>query len=480
MTRRAKRRPRPTQPTMFQITRMPECACVDQRHLELVRRQLSCAVNTFEQLPTGGVARHQLQKAFLKPDGDQVRLPQGLVSLLETKLRLLGHTVVTTSRRLRLARLETDHRILDTVPPHFRSLLAKMSQEAMGQILIQRPSEVPDLVAAIGAYWPQARIIVGLKSRADARRLRKLVEPLTVRPVSDEPWAHVSVRRYPSEAIRIVAGLEAECANSTYADILIYADSESALKYARSTDGWLGGDIMKFAALPESLRLSERELMELHAAFGARILHFGLLRQGLSRVTAIPVAFRCQSSGATPVNLSEKRSRIWSNLERNAALKTLALQLMPTTCKRPAAPLGRPFRGLALPEQVRDKARALLGRCGSLAIVVESLEHGRALQALLPEAELLSRESSPADSERALSICTMHDVQKHRLSASVVIRADGIGPWPLAGPTFRSASSRPERLIIDVVDCGPNGPLRWTDFPARLSHYASMGWGLEI
>lgn len=116
-----------------------------------------------------------------------------------------------------------------------------------------------------------------------------------------------------------------------------------------------------------------------------------------------------------------------------------------------------------------------------VAVLVESVEHGRQLASLLPNWQLKwSDPSINLKRDRHLINCqqtivTMSQALQTRLVADVVIRADGTEtPWNKKWLCFRNAPRRSPILIIDLKDEFDDVARMATG--QRQNDYITLGW----
>ncbi|MBX7165134.1 MAG: hypothetical protein K1X74_02180 [Pirellulales bacterium] len=273
--------------------------------------------------------------------------------------------------------------------------------------------------------------------------------------------------------VRVVPGVELECVNDTYADILIAAGLDAALWYAQRTRGLTGGPIGRFAAVSRAAKLTAREALLLEAAFGPVIFDAGVACSGNASAAFGLLPVPAVLADRRTLTLDEKRAAIWHNTERNEQIRDFVMEYRrsyrrPLSARWPLAP------------KLRATLEGLRRADSAAAIIVETVEHGRILQELLPDSALrsLAPRVSSSKSERAFTICTQQFVERHGLSASLVIRADGPGAWPCSDSVIKVHRRIRQLVVLDVLDVGPDRPAAWTRMDTRLSAYVRQGWEL--
>lgn len=112
----------------------------------------------------------------------------------------------------------------------------------------------------------------------------------------------------------------------------------------------------------------------------------------------------------------------------------------------------------------------------SVAVLVESTEHGRVLQALLPDWELHSAHSIssclPMMVDRA--IVTLSYARQWGLSVDVLMRADGGEDCPWGDALVESVASSGEMLLVDLADWRDQRAAKTTK--SRHTAYEQRGW----
>jgi hypothetical protein len=116
-----------------------------------------------------------------------------------------------------------------------------------------------------------------------------------------------------------------------------------------------------------------------------------------------------------------------------------------------------------------------------VAILVESIEHGRRLQTMLPAWPLLAATGDQRPVHAQTSIVTQTYASQHPIDAHVLVRADG-GESPLNIKDFCAPAQQPAQkdnsnalaLLIDFKDDFDAHAIDNTE--ARVRDYQQRGW----
>jgi hypothetical protein len=266
------------------------------------------------------------------------------------------------------------------------------------------------LVAAAALAFPHACISIGVASRSlavsfHARLSRRLREPVALH--------HKHGVVFSEERLRVAT---AGSLDPWWSDLVLFVEASGAItrrfiptlsevKYGQTAFGFVD----------ESKLLGARERLRLEGYLGPIIHRVG---PGPATVSVLVVKLKPVPPLGVHDALERKRRAIWSNRLRNAAIARAA-----TLC-------------------ARESTGFLPRPASTVAVLVESPEHGRALARLLEGWPLLERRperpgKTHDDSEiPSRSIITYARArQLGNLDVDVLVRADG-GGWPLPSIGF--------------------------------------------
>lgn len=320
------------------------------------------------------------------------------------------------------------------------------------------------------------RIMVVTTLRNDAFRIAAALRRRHREPVA------CYTRQYTQSDARIQVGTYG-CLDLDAADVIVFEEATQVLHVRVLADlqtriyrrcGFLARKRFLGLLDPRAV-LGRREQLVIESCLGPVVGGVGIVVAGGPSVKATFADWPGGERPDLPLGLEWKRTSIWANSGRNAAVARIATAL----AGGDAGVLGE--FGLFLEEEV-----AGLPDDRRVALLVESAEHARALGRLLPgwRLRLAGQESQESGQGTAvggpeLSIDTITFAYEiGGLAADVVVRADGT-PWPL-DPAPRSihragADDRP-LLLVDLAD-HQDGTARDAT-RGRWCDYRNRGWGL--
>ncbi len=347
----------------------------------------------------------------------------GFVPRIRRELTAAGFRLVDTSPEDPAAHYgpEIEFRPADVARP---ALVAMLLGERGGQIEYDARADQIRVIHQICGLFNQ-RIAVVAKNRDDAYRLAS-----SLRAVGQDSVALIARGLATSEAriwVTTIGSLD-----PYFPAVVILASAEQALAtQAAELLNKLDGKHV-YGLRRQADRYGARRELQLE----------GLLGPILGRVgdasPRIPVSvdfadWRCKDRDCGEFGLEWKRHGIWRNDERNDAVAAIARGLV----EGDEAKLWEHglFFETASTARPPDRAR-------TVAILVESLEHARALQQRLPgwriasdRSDDSSHETGAADDVHRAVVTTLRMKGILRLNVDVLIRADGT-PWTLHLPAI--------------------------------------------
>ena len=344
-----------------------------------------------------------------------------------------------------------DESLLETLwPGTHQDFLAAGRGKPKGQIVVQRAADIPELIALLGRYYRNENIFVVCKNRKSIRSLTWRLKPIAGRFVT----RHVDQRLW-RESPRMYVGSISDFSvtNPDGWQVVIFADVESATaSWTLQHAAYL--PCLYFGFVRAQDRLDERQWMDLESVAGPEIFRLVQEPVTFTRVRVVPVgpfAYPAIATGLMP--LERKRQAMWHNLHRNRAIAELAQSLW-----------ARDLRALANYGILREHAPRLFDprrpadRRPSVAILVESPEHGRQHHRLLRDWQLLDatsgvgREVDSLPPEFDKGIVTVLRAHRVGLAADMVIRADGMGgTWDTDYGAY-GHRHEVEMLVVDIQD----------------------------
>ncbi|HVX62147.1 MAG TPA: hypothetical protein VHC19_16130 [Pirellulales bacterium] len=345
-----------------------------------------------------------------------------------------------------------------------------------GQIIVRRYDIMVGLVALICEYCPNARIFIVAANREKVARLARRLQPLLARPITwgdQEPW-NSPVWLHVETADMFVKGFNADW------HMVLFSDIESAIARQtletadRACDLIIMRTQWRYCFIPASRRLHSDSRLKLEAIVGPEIYREPASTTQLRDVQLLLVRAPLVPAAASYDSpLERKRSLIWANSPRNAVIATIAQGFADGDLP------GLWQHGLLL--DIADIAELQSDEL-SVAILVESPEHGRHLLQLLPGWRLAGMVPSEEHRRQApmpcgnRTIATFEKARRVGCSVDVIIRADGTGTqWHQSfGPYRTSASDAGNLMVVDFRD--DVDPQAQHDTRRRLDDYAAHGW----
>jgi hypothetical protein len=371
--------------------------------------------------------------------------PAGLVEHVTKVLELHGYIV-----RVRPGMQNTyhfPHRQPDQPNWQCPEFLRRAYRRRYSLGVILKLSDRVSTIAALCEQFPRETVLVVSKNSSEARSVARRLSQRTRRKVTwgglaprwAYPWLHVdSVSTFFGRSFRDWR-------------FVVFLDAETLVtKTCFEQHLYMSGSTFMGFLLREPRELNQWDRAFIEGALGPVIY----CAQDEYDWTKVAVA--CLPAPAYPATratdpLGHKRGQIWHNDHRNRLLARTARAFNNLDVQGLAR--------LGLDQAGRWLAALFTARAPTVAIVVESLEHGRELAQLLPDWRLEPALDNHAkakiviDFQRDNVITTLTRVQTGILVADVVIYAAGygrqwlrnLGPY---GPVFNQL----QMLIVDIAD----------------------------
>ena len=459
-------------------------AYVDHLYLDLVRPVLERDVRHFGgdgcgrvRVSSDKVSNYRLHTRTRRR---RVSFPAGLVNRVTRYLEAVGYQVEVDDRSWWPQLLSVNEAVLGSPSLNMfeRELLAEISNTPRGQIITQKTSEIPKLIGLLGRLFVKQNIQVITKNNKDASALLHGVQAYSTRKVLPHNTSALSRNR------RLCVGTWddlADC-NWEYWDVTVFSDVQSAvaagsIRTIAGPDSWLLRHSLLYAFVGPNQRMDEETRLRLESVVGPVIIRSGNDPTDFTDVHVIGIGPSSYPSTTDLTPLERKRENIWHNLQRNQHIAEVARAF--------AANDHQALRTLGIwwgeVEDLLDRANTV----PSVAVLVEVLQHGRALRRLLPHWRLLgaadgstkiTNQDLPAlaDEKTNRAIVTLVRAHRARVAADVVIRADGTGStW---GDDYlpNSCFNGGMMIVVDVRDDFDEQATRDTQY--RWREYAERGW----
>ena len=409
----------------------------------------------------------------LDPDG-AIIVMAGLVPRVVAHLERLGYRVKVQHMTRWESLLNANHTMRESgnETAEDQRFLDALAVSPRGQVVVRNDAELVGLVAKLGSFFPTAHTLIVAANLERVDRLYGVLSKCCDRPVKrtlDGLWS-IAVRTY-------ICTRAAFCwCTAQDWTIVVFADPESALAalsqmnmatMIREAQNDMRG-LLSYCFVPVNQRLGPREKLRLESICGAEIYRQPDSAGPPAAVTANLVRMPECPPLPRHATLDDKRA-LWQDAPRNAAIAQLAT----TIASGNLTAIKRCGLSNCLPADISEL---------SVAILVESTAHGRALLTVLPDWQL--GHEVPALSEPAAGrphapvnhriISTLVYAQRNGVHADILIRADGAVDWPLAANAFPWQGDR--AYVIDIIGEGGNGEAR---LQRRIRGYERRGWDVE-
>jgi hypothetical protein len=426
----------------------------------------------------GGLRAVRQRLLYCRDSSGRLVVPAGSVPRIAAELRRLGHPVrIRDLRRYDGPAFEINAPLLEAVGPSEREALLATELHPLGLLAVPPGPSRSRLIGLLCRFWHRAKVLIPCAKIVEARRLAgELGEYVggNVDAVHKGTWR---------SGCRVVCCTfhSAHAADPAEWDIVIFARGEQAISVK---GGLVRAEFRRhrlYAFIdpgrPRSLRT--QRLLE---ALAGPVIHESPSVLGRKAQVRVLVAHApWLPEPGTGTILERKRLGFWHNGRRNESVAEIA-DAFAGGCMLPIWAHGLLLHEAGFPSGRRPKAR--------VAVLVESLEHGRELKRQLSEWPLLDarephgRDRRPNPARFRLppkAIVTMVRADKLReLDTDVLIIASGgNGAMIPAGFPPRAVGGQTRQvLIVDLADDFDPVALEWTR--RRLRDYESMGFAMDV
>jgi hypothetical protein len=414
----------------------------------------------------------QLGCLFARDHEGRLVIPSGLVPRLAAVLRRAGC-------RAEIEDL-TDPLIPDPAPEipdaaddEERAILAALAGNRRGVIPVRSDRDRLAVLGRAMKVFAKHRIIVVAATRAEARKIDRHLRAILKEPVA----CCTRGLAYTDARVRVgtIGSLD-----PTVGQVIFFTGATQVLRADVPARLAICPRPRIYGLIDEQVALSRRQRLVIEAWVGPVIGRHGPAGERPPVVQAVFAAWPGKDRPDLPLGLAWKRQSTWHNEGRNAAIARLAGAF----ANGNMATLWEYGLFLDGEDHLRQEDRR------RVVVLVESPEHARVLQPLLPGWPVLCADAThPGDDrksdstgsgraeipERAI-LTWVYARAIGRLEADVVLRADGT-PWPLDLPL---ASCRPEHdterpvLLVDLADHQDETARAATR--ARRRAYRQAGW----
>ena len=436
-----------------QITR--HHASLDAMHEDLVAPILCTVEHLLVINADGGCQPQQQIECHFSVLEGKIVFAAGLVPLLSQKLEQQGYDIQVMDRTFYSHLHHADETILDDpeLTPEEHKSLAKLNCTPRGQILLDHPSQTGRRIALLARLFHDRNILVVVRNTHEKKRIAAEIARHTDRPVTTNPkeaWSH-----HPRLLV-LTLKLSENVGGDDF-DILLYADTQSALSNSTQTLPLRFRDAISYAFRAVQPTLHPTEEFKLQQVFGPVIYQ----RENPNPHPDVTVLFAEVADDEVPqstdTGLARKRDQYWHNQCWNNAIIRVTQS--------------------AVAQGLPEGRSAPSSEVSSVAIIVESTEHGRELMTRLHGWELrtMNDYTSCVPAVQHREIATFRYATTHHISADIVIRADGGPDWPLGDALVSNIRATQDRVtLIDFRDQRDKQSRQETE--SRRAAYQQVGW----
>jgi len=414
--------------------------------------------------PLGYQPKASMVELSVRDRCDRLVFPGGLWHRAHALLEELGYSVVVEDQRKFGKKYRVDEILLHKqARPKDRPFLEAIAQHPQGLIEVQRSPIMLRQITLICQLFFRARILIAVPTTRVAYRIWQHLDGFfsieKVHLVTETPWR---------TSCRILVGTYKAVTPKVPQDWQVVL-----LPYAEQATGEVAVQMVQtlsasrtYAFVSAAKRHDLRTQLRLEAMAGP-VIYAVKPPPADVRVVVDTVSGTEKIEAHTAL---ERKRQLWHDDARNRAVATVARAL--------ASRNKNALRHCGLNDTSKDKLPD-----GPVVVLVESVEHGRALLAHLPGWRLdhaLPDEDSQSNDKHygqvpEGTIVTAVRAAKDVLKAGIVIRATG-GGWPLTLPGFPPPRDEHPRgvLLVDFADTDDIQAAK--DSQRRLADYQRRGW----
>lgn len=427
--------------------------------VERLANELSLPVITYKPGGTLGYESVRSSSAFWHLTDRSMVIPVGLWPRARTLLEADGHAITVTDHRQADEHAAIDEILVASSSLDERLFLEILAQHPQGQVEVQRTGTLlHQITLACRLYW-RARILIGV---ATSRLAWRIWDHLRRHLPIDETFLAKELDWCTDRRIVIGTFRKIAPANPRAWHVLLLPRGEESVgEHAGMFLPWLRG-LRVYAFVRPGQRRDLRTSLRLEAMAGPIIWS---TTPPLAQVGVAIVSGPVLTSLPSPETPLERKRQLWRCHARNRLIAAVSKAL----ASNDRSVLSR-YR---LDHLVRRSPK-------STVVVVESVEHARALAELLPGWRVMHALPGAQDDTAPCEgvIATIARIAQSRVHADVLIRATG-GGWPLNVKGFPPTQQEyPDGvLLVDIEDRHEAQATK--DGLRRRNDYRRRGWTLR-
>ena len=441
--------------TQVQVTIWEDRVEVRNAPMEAVRAAAEIEYRDVEYSPQHGIQfdKRRLVVWERLPNGKTIRMPLGLLTRLEHELETRGIQMDCRGRGSFLAAASADLTWLEdeTLSDEERAFVGDITRMPGGSIVVPKPSQIVQRAALMGAVFPMCRMLVVGSNRQAVDQLCREWPRHTDRPITSDPGRY---RSMPRESRLLVVTTEMFDKTSPHEwDMLVFLDARAAVSKKGFENALRYSKQLRYCFVQEGAHLDDVQRFKLEAAFGP-VIHQHQHEDGAVREVLVLQAEMPEAYLPIGARSLERKRTLWHSRSRNLAISKIAQAFS----RRDKKPLWE--HGLFLGQEDIFNGYDYNPK---VAILVESLEHGRELARLtgweLSQVGSVDHGDKPIEPDfDTPDMCIMTQVYAHssREHPDIVIQAAGTAlSWDLnLGPHRTRDTDHPALIIVDCADAG--------------------------
>lgn len=436
----------------------------------LIAPELTYQLHGFSIRPNGTCEATKGSRQYFWPDGEgDVGFPAGLASRVVRILDSHGLAAVVRDHRRDSESLQPNQKLYASLHEDSRRLLDAVREHRQGQLLVQNDAARIETIGLILRYLRGVGRLVLTATKRDVEKIANKLRPYL--PVQTGAEARRRQHDWP-----VVATLASNLPEDRGRwGVVIYAHPEQLAAKEPSISAMCSDSPRVYGITQAGLRLTHRTQLVVEGLCGPEIFE----KHGAGGVPAdVRVLMVHAPWSPAPGDcsaLERKRIGYWHNAARNQVIATVATAFS----NKDAEVLWQ--HGLLLDEEddrLLESAQAL-----RVLIVVESLEHGRALHEQLAGWRLAvdDAQNSARQGPAALDRTILTMVQADRLN---LLDSDLV-VWAIGGRSYLDCRGFPPRtapgvrreiVLVDFADDFDEAAVAET--ATRRDAYRARGWQL--
>jgi hypothetical protein len=469
------------------ITVAHNFAVVAPAPLDLLEAELTCSRTFFDNGgPNGHRSRTGRQRLFTFDDQGRALIFPGLAPRFAEILRQWGHEVVVRNDRAPPVRCQrTEQQLLAELQPAERELLAALAGNYSGQVVVRNRRDVLRAIEIVCRWCPEANVMVPVATIERVNELYDgLVGPLdgNIGRARGANWARTSHRMICAHAALTSADYEG-------IDVVLVTDPQSFFRETmlRTLPFLPGGEFgqvhgahRRIAILQGEPRLDAETRLYLEGYCGPVVYRVpdprGQMRPVQVHVCEGPHQAVMEELSA----LDRKRQTCWHHDRRNA----LVAQLARAAAAGDVEALWECGVGLHCELELPSPSGN-----ARVIVLVESPEHGRAVQKVLPGWPLIAGTDGQAATTSLSQGCIMTSVamtEAKRINANWIVVASGgeslsrLPGFPARGHAWGwlQTNGRSPIHVLDIADDFDRAAC--SESRRRFEAYRACGWSMEI